>query len=125
MSHYLQINGQRLIDSLYALGEHGAARAAVCRLAATAEDKAGRDFVVARMKALGLSVSIDAIGNVTGVYHGEETLPMVMMGSHIDTVATGGLSRWQLSALWPALGDCHPPGCRDPYPTTVGGNLLY
>lgn len=43
------------------------------------------------MKALGLSVSIDAIGNVTGVYHGEETLPMVMMGSHIDTVATGGL----------------------------------
>ncbi|ENZ6615289.1 TPA: hypothetical protein ACQ7HD_000001, partial [Klebsiella pneumoniae] len=23
MSHYLQINGQRLIDSLYALGEHG------------------------------------------------------------------------------------------------------
>lgn len=54
-------------------------------------NKAGRDFVVARMKALGLSVSIDAIGNVTGVYHGEETLPMVMMGSHIDTVATGGL----------------------------------
>ena len=89
MSHYLQINGQRLIDSLYALGEHGALPGGgVCRLAATAEDKAGRDFVVARMKALGLSVSIDAIGNVTGVYHGEETLPM---GSHIDTVATGGL----------------------------------
>ncbi len=72
MSHYLQINGQRLIDSLYALGEHGALPGGgVCRLAATAEDKAGRDFVVARMKALGLSVSIDAIGNVTGVYHGE------------------------------------------------------
>ncbi len=29
MSHYLQINGQRLIDSLYALGEHGACQAAV------------------------------------------------------------------------------------------------
>ncbi|PLL66157.1 Zn-dependent hydrolase, partial [Klebsiella pneumoniae] len=59
MSHYLQINGQRLIDSLYALGEHGALPGGgVCRLAATAEDKAGRDFVVARMKALGLSVSI-------------------------------------------------------------------
>lgn len=28
MSHYLQINGQRLIDSLYALGEHGALPAA-------------------------------------------------------------------------------------------------
>ncbi len=42
MSHYLQINGQRLIDSLYALGEHGALPGGgVCRLAATAEDKAG------------------------------------------------------------------------------------
>ncbi|WP_312344209.1 Zn-dependent hydrolase [Leclercia sp.] len=92
MRHYLQINGQRLIDSLFALGEYGALESGgVCRLAATAEDKAGRDFVVARMKALGLDVSIDAIGNVTGVYAGEEALPMVMMGSHIDTVGTGGL----------------------------------
>jgi len=92
MHHSLQINGQRLIDSLFALGECGALEGGgVCRLAATAEDKAGRDFVVARMKALGLDISIDAIGNVTGVYAGEEALPMVMMGSHIDTVGTGGL----------------------------------
>ncbi|WP_439232819.1 hypothetical protein, partial [Klebsiella pneumoniae] len=40
MSHYLQINGQRLIDSLYALGEHGALPGGgVCRLAATADNK--------------------------------------------------------------------------------------
>ncbi len=92
MHHYLQINGQRLIDSLFALGEFGALEGGgVCRLAATVEDKAGRDFVVARMKALGLDISVDAIGNVTGVYAGEEALPMVMMGSHIDTVGTGGL----------------------------------
>jgi len=92
MHHYLQINGQRLIDSLFALGECGALEGGgVCRLAATAEDKAGRDFVVARMKALGLDISVDAIGNVTGVYAGEEALPMVMMSSHIDTVGTGGL----------------------------------
>ena len=92
MHHYLQINGQRLIASLFALGKFGALEGGgVCRLAATAEDKAGRDFVVARMKALGLDISVDAIGNVTGVYAGEEALPMVMMGSHIDTVGTGGL----------------------------------
>ncbi len=91
MSHYLQINGQRLIDSCMHLANMVRCRRRRMPPAATAEDKAGRDFVVARMKALGLSVSIDAIGNVTGVYHGEETLPMVMMGSHIDTVATGGL----------------------------------
>ncbi|STS81531.1 beta-ureidopropionase [Klebsiella pneumoniae] len=103
MSHYLQINGQRLIDSLYALGEHGALPGGgVCRLAATAEDKAGRDFVVARMKALGLSVSIDAIGNVTGVYHGEETLPMVMMG-HISIPSPPVGYTMATTALWPAL----------------------
>ena len=56
MSHYLQINGQRLIDSCMR-GEHGALRRRMPP-AATAEDKAGRDFVVARMKALGLSVSL-------------------------------------------------------------------
>ncbi|MHC0720400.1 Zn-dependent hydrolase, partial [Klebsiella pneumoniae] len=47
MSHYLQINGQRLIDSLYALGEHGALPGGgVLPQAATAQDKAGRGIVV-------------------------------------------------------------------------------
>ncbi|MHC0741916.1 hypothetical protein ACYKBH_20330, partial [Klebsiella pneumoniae] len=41
MSHYLQINGQRLIDSLYALGEHGALPGGRgFRQAATAQHKA-------------------------------------------------------------------------------------
>lgn len=92
MSHLLRINGQRLVDSLFELGTVGALEdGGVCRLAATAEDKAGRDFVVAKMNALGLAIRIDAIGNVTGLYAGEQDLPAVMMGSHIDTVGTGGL----------------------------------
>ncbi len=77
------------------------------------------------MKALGLSVSIDAIGNVTGVYHGEETLPMVMMGSHIDTVATGGLYDGNYGVMAGLEVIATLQGCRDPHPTTVGGNLLY
>ncbi len=40
---------------------------------------------------MGLEIRIDALGNVVGVYQGEEDVPPVMMGSHIDTVATGGL----------------------------------
>ncbi|HCB1502567.1 TPA: Zn-dependent hydrolase [Klebsiella michiganensis] len=92
MSQHLEINGQRLVDSLFELGQRGALEGGgVCRLAATPEDKAGRDFVVDKMQALGLSVKIDAIGNVTGIYAGQQELPMVMMGSHIDTVGTGGL----------------------------------
>ncbi|MCL0769511.1 Zn-dependent hydrolase, partial [Klebsiella pneumoniae] len=51
MSHYLQINGQRLIDSLYALGEHGALPGGgVFPPGAPARDKAGRGFFVCRHK---------------------------------------------------------------------------
>ena len=42
------------------------------------------------MKASGLDVHIDAIGNVIGVRAGREKLAPVMTGSHIDTVRTGG-----------------------------------
>jgi N-carbamoyl-L-amino-acid hydrolase len=86
------INGERLLASLQDLGRIGALEGGgVCRLALTDEDKAGRDWVVAQMKALGMSVSVDGIGNVVGVYGGREDVPPVMAGSHIDTVRTGGL----------------------------------
>lgn len=49
------------------------------------------DLFGTAMKALGLAIRIDAIGNVTGIYAGEQDLPMVMMGSYIVTVGTGGL----------------------------------
>ena len=38
-----------------------------------------------------MAVTVDAIGNVVGVYPGLEDRPPVMTGSHIDTVRTGGL----------------------------------
>jgi beta-ureidopropionase / N-carbamoyl-L-amino-acid hydrolase len=44
------------------------------------------------MRALGLAVRVDRIGNVFGIRAGSRAtrLPPVMTGSHIDTVATGG-----------------------------------
>ncbi|HXP96263.1 MAG TPA: Zn-dependent hydrolase, partial [Telmatospirillum sp.] len=62
----------------------------VARLALSDADRQGRDLVVGWMKDLGLAVSIDGIGNVVGVRAGQEDGPLVMAGSHIDTVATGG-----------------------------------
>lgn len=86
------INGERLLASLQELGRIGALEGGgVCRLALTDEDKAGRDWVVAQMRTLGMSVSVDGIGNVVGLYGGQEDVPPVMAGSHIDTVRTGGL----------------------------------
>ena len=87
-----QINGQRLVNSLQALGQIGALPGGgVNRLALTEADGQGRDWVVARMRELGLRVEVDAIGNIFGTMAGVQDVPPVMVGSHIDTVRTGGL----------------------------------
>lgn len=71
----------------------------VSRLALTDADKAGRDLVVTWMRDLGLEVSIDAIGNVVATGSGRADGPPVMTGSHIDTVATGGIYDGNLGVL--------------------------
>ena len=86
------IDGERLLAWLQALGAVGGLPGGgVCRLALTDADKLGRDWTVARMRELDMAVTVDAIGNVVGVYPGLEDRPPVMTGSHIDTVRTGGL----------------------------------
>ena len=91
MRQNLRIDGGRLSSRLERLAAVGALPGGgVCRLALTDEDKAGRDLVAGWMRELGLAVSIDAIGNVTGLRRGAEDGRPVMMGSHIDTVRTGG-----------------------------------
>ncbi|AZS49887.1 Zn-dependent hydrolase [Entomomonas moraniae] len=92
MTQSLRVNKQRLMGFLNTLGTFGALEGGgVCRLALSAADKQARDWVVSQMQALGLTIRIDQIGNVIGIYKGQEDVPPVMMGSHIDTVATGGL----------------------------------
>jgi N-carbamoyl-L-amino-acid hydrolase len=92
----MDIDGDRLYAALGRLGEIGAYDAdggikGVSRLALTAADGEGRRHVSACMKELGLDVTVDRIGNVYGVRAGkDDTLAPVMMGSHIDSVATAG-----------------------------------
>ncbi|MDF1660671.1 MAG: Zn-dependent hydrolase [Planctomycetota bacterium] len=87
----LRINKDRLIRRIEDLAKIGGLEGGgVCRLALTQEDKLGRDQVVTWMKELGLSVTVDKIGNVVGTRPGELSGPAVMTGSHIDTVRTGG-----------------------------------
>lgn len=69
------------------------------RLALTDEDKAGRDLVVTWMRDLGMTVTIDGIGNVVGTMAGRTAGPPVMCGSHIDTVRTGGRYDGNLGVL--------------------------
>jgi N-carbamoyl-L-amino-acid hydrolase len=86
-----RLSPAHLLGTLDTLAAVGAIDGGGCaRLALTDADKAGRDLVVGWMKALGLAVTVDAIGNVIGRRDGLEDLPPIMTGSHIDTVRTGG-----------------------------------
>jgi N-carbamoyl-L-amino-acid hydrolase len=96
----LTVNGPRLLRALDELAAIGAIDGGGCaRLALSDDDKAGRDLVAGWMKALGLAVQVDAIGNVIGVRAGREPLAPVMTGSHIDTVRTGGRYDGNLGVL--------------------------
>ena len=96
----LAINGERLLRRLWDLAEIGPIPGGGNnRLALTDADKEGRDLVVTWMRDLGLDVSIDTIGNVVAVQPDVGRGPPVMMGSHIDTVATGGKYDGNLGVL--------------------------
>ncbi|MDA0997509.1 MAG: M20 family metallo-hydrolase [Proteobacteria bacterium] len=96
----LRIDIDRLMRRIRELGKIGAIDGGgVCRLALSDEDKAGRDMVMEWMRQLGLAVSTDKIGNVVGVRPGSEPGEPVMTGSHIDTVATGGIYDGNLGVL--------------------------
>lgn len=97
----LKINGDRLVERLKCLGQVGALDGGgVSRLALTTADREGRDLVVSWMKQLGMTVSIDQIGNIIATRQGaDQNAAPVMTGSHIDTVRTGGLYDGNLGVL--------------------------
>src|SRR5213592_3875843 len=88
---------EQFIDELGKIGE--TPRGGLTRLALTDDDRRGRDWMVARMGEAGLRVTIDQMGNIFGQRPGAEALPPVMMGSHVDSVPTGGKYDGQLGVL--------------------------
>jgi len=99
--HDVHIDIDRLSARLADLAAIGAIEGTegCARLALTDEDKAGRDLVVTWMRDLGMTVTIDGIGNVVGTMAGRTAGPPVMCGSHIDTVRTGGRYDGNLGVL--------------------------
>ncbi|WP_336801039.1 Zn-dependent hydrolase [Kaistia sp. MMO-174] len=125
MSETLQqprIDTARLVARIEALGRIGALPGGgACRLALDDDEKRGRDFLVAAMRDAGLEVVVDAIGNIFGTRAGRRTAPVVMLGSHIDTVATGGLYDGALGVLagLEVLATLDDAGIETEYPITV------
>ena len=89
----MDINKERLLDSIFMLGKIGVdASGERTRLAASDAEKEGRDFVVKQMREAGLDVVVDRIGNIFGIWQTEENRKEapLMIGSHIDTVINAG-----------------------------------
>jgi len=101
----LRIDAARLLGRIDELGQIGRLDGpngewGNARLALTDEDRAGRDLVVAWMRDLGLDIAVDVIGNVVATRAGRDpSLAPVMVGSHIDTVGTGGRFDGNLGVL--------------------------
>jgi len=96
----MRIDKQRLEQSIEELGRIGQTlRGGLTRLALSDEDKRGRDWMVSRMREAGLAVTVDQMGNIFGRRAADSALPPVMMGSHVDSVPTGGRYDGQLGVL--------------------------
>ena len=82
----------RLERRIHELGRFGAnPEGGVSRVAFSAADIAGREYVKSLMREAGLDVRVDAAGNIVGRREGTDpSLPVVMTGSHIDSVPKGG-----------------------------------
>ena len=95
------INGERLLQRITELAEIGKIEGTngCSRLAFSDADREGRDLVVTWMRDLGLTVTIDAVGNVIASTHVDGAGGAVMAGSHIDTVGTGGRYDGNLGVL--------------------------
>jgi beta-ureidopropionase / N-carbamoyl-L-amino-acid hydrolase len=96
----MRIDRKRLEQSIEDLGKIGETpRGGLTRVALTDDDRRGRDLMVRWMREAGLRVTVDQMGNIFGERAGAERLPPVMIGSHIDSVPTGGKYDGQLGVL--------------------------
>jgi len=85
-------SAERMQQRIEALGAFGAnPEGGVSRVAYSDADRAGREYITQLMREAGLEVRIDTAGNIIGRREGRDPeLPVIMFGSHIDSVPGGG-----------------------------------
>ncbi len=88
----LAVDGARLWDSLMEMAKIGAtAKGGVNRLTLTDLDRQSRDLFVTWCKDAGCTITVDRMGSIFARRKGtDDSLPPVMVGSHLDTQPTGG-----------------------------------
>jgi len=95
------IQEERLWQRLMELGEIGRQpTGGITRLSFTKEERAAKEKVAAYMKEAGLFVYEDAAGNLIGRKEGtDKDAPVVLVGSHLDSVYNGGMFDGPLGVL--------------------------
>ena len=85
-------NPDRMEQHIKALSAFGANEdGGVDRVAFSEADIAGRAYITELMQEAGLAVRLDTAGNIIGRREGSEPdLPVILFGSHIDSVPGGG-----------------------------------
>jgi len=85
------VDSQRLQGTLEKLSEFGRnPEGGVTRIGFSETDSAAREYVSGLMKQAGLEVRVDPAGNIFGLRAGSQQLPILLFGSHIDSVLHGG-----------------------------------
>lgn len=85
------IEKERLQKDFDAMAQLTGLGEGINRLAFTDADWEGRQYIIDRMTDAGLDVEIDGFGNVIGYKVGmNPDLPIIMVGSHTDSVPNGG-----------------------------------
>jgi len=88
----LKTNLERIKNDIEALSQFNSSPGlGLTRFSLTEADRNAREYLRGELKKLGLEVYEDAAGSLFGRRKGEDdTLPVIMIGSHFDSVKNGG-----------------------------------
>jgi N-carbamoyl-L-amino-acid hydrolase len=88
----LSVNAARIEQRIHKLAEFGKnPEGGVSRVAFSEADIQARQYIQLLMREAGLQVRIDTAGNIIGRRNGiDSSLPLILFGSHIDSVPRGG-----------------------------------
>ncbi|MCC5464920.1 Zn-dependent hydrolase [Pelosinus baikalensis] len=84
-------NKEWVMNEIEKIAHFGKGPRGITRLAFTETAVEAQKYVISLMEQVGLTITIDQIGNIIGRLEGkDDSLPAVVTGSHLDTVPEGG-----------------------------------
>ena len=91
MNHISKIDGLSLCAQLDALAKISSQPDGLTRLVMSHEHRKANDLIATWMRAAGMQVREDAMGNIIGRYEGHQPgAPALIVGSHLDSVRNAG-----------------------------------